>query len=235
MRQMTMLSSHLSDLDIAMTVEALRGDVLLELPKHIIQHLENCIHCKCIVLEVSNINSVDTVSNNTISLRYNNITFPKKRRYRGKQMTMSFSVIILTCFLIYFVSDNSTIGQLWSRYFSPNVNESPPITLNLVSDTSAFIVSPNYEDLISSNFRGSSNDISTQTYMVKTDTVIVFYWPHLGKPVTISIISNKEDVIMRYTTKYGSFQYQERLNKGLYYWKLEDDGGILFVGKFLLH
>jgi hypothetical protein len=64
---------------------------------------------------------------------------------------------------------------------------------------------------------------------------ILFEWNvQDGGLVSVTILSNREDVLKNVKLKRSKFFFSGKLNPGLYYWKLEREDELLYVGKFFV-
>ena len=116
---------------------------------------------------------------------------------------------------------------------------------NLIAELSgpAFAPSPYYEEWINENVR-SGNDIIKKVISpqngAKVNGDLTFSWVMIENvSVNLVIMNNDEDLI--YSTKVSAENFpeyiisvnQNKLTKpGLYYWRIEDENEVLFIGKF---
>jgi hypothetical protein len=96
-----------------------------------------------------------------------------------------------------------------------------------------FRVNPTLENMIGSRLRsGIFEAVSpVNNGMVRGD--IRFAWKKkLAKSHTLKIVNNRNRVLHTYQVSGASFDFKEKLPAGLYYWKLESENELLYVGKF---
>lgn len=103
----------------------------------------------------------------------------------------------------------------------------------------AFQVNPNLENMIGSPVRGSMFEAVTpkNNTIVRPDgnslDPVRFSWKEpLPIPHTLKIVTNSNREIYRFKVKKDSFVFNDKLEPGLYYWKLENTSELLYVGKF---
>lgn len=105
---------------------------------------------------------------------------------------------------------------------------------NIIADNKMYIPIPYYESMLGSNLRSDSFTILSppQNRQYDIGSTISFQWKHEEiKVATLKIINTKDQTV--YTKKVTTpFSYRQVLKKGLYYWKLENEQGLLHLGKF---
>ncbi len=106
-----------------------------------------------------------------------------------------------------------------------------------VKNPEDFRASYNLESLVETNFRSNSIKViaprTTQSYTI--GQVISFNFVNsINETLFIKVLNNKERNI--FTTDFTGNQYKltKKLQPGLYYWKLETEDDLLYVGKFLV-
>lgn len=97
-------------------------------------------------------------------------------------------------------------------------------------------VNPNLESMTGSRLRAGLFELSTPSNNSVLTVPIHFSWKkELPKPYTLKIVDNRNNVIYRYTVQGRSFDFTEKLPPGLYYWKMESQNELLYVGKFFIN
>lgn len=93
--------------------------------------------------------------------------------------------------------------------------------------------SANMEDLISSPFRGASIRIVAPRGGDTLQLPYTLKWERAGTSLlTLRVETNREEERIRSQTRESSFTVQDTLTPGLYYWAIEEDGSLVFAGKF---
>ena len=54
-----------------------------------------------------------------------------------------------------------------------------------------------------------------------------------GKSQKLSILNNRGTAVLTKVVSHGEFVLRQKLAPGLYYWKIESETELLYVGKFL--
>jgi hypothetical protein len=98
-----------------------------------------------------------------------------------------------------------------------------------------FSESPNLENLVNSASRSELPLVVSPKNNAVVSQEILFEWKvQEGGLVSVTILSNKEDVLKNVKLKQSKFLFSGKLNPGLYYWKLEREDELLYVGKFFV-
>jgi len=103
------------------------------------------------------------------------------------------------------------------------------------SPASRYRVNPNLENMIGSRLRSGFFEVLGPENGSVIKEPIHFSWKNaLKTPHTLKIVNNKNQVLYMYTVQGVSFDFNETLSSGLYYWKLESQNELLYVGKFFI-
>lgn len=235
---------HLSETGIALYVDALKLGHVHNLPETILQHVEQCDECKMQVMQVAEI-----MKEEVIEKRMKHPYFDAE-----KETSSPFSIIyriaavlVFAAFAgtMYFVlTDNSPdketeITHQQVPYHIPadsfTVGEKqspskPPSDLFAAN----YEPSPNLEDLVQNEFRSTMIEIVSPKNGIVVPQPVVLQWKNSGEKITVRVVNNKEIMITSATMHGDRFTVKKKLVPGLYYWKLETDSELLFVGKFFV-
>ena len=103
------------------------------------------------------------------------------------------------------------------------------------SPASRYRVNPNLENMIGSRVRSGLFEVLGPENGSVIKEPIHFSWKKaLVSPHTLKIVNNKNQVLYMYPVQGTSFEFNEMLAHGLYYWKLENQNELLYVGKFFI-
>lgn len=103
------------------------------------------------------------------------------------------------------------------------------------SPASHYRVNPNLENMIGSRLRSGLFEVLGPANDSIIKEPIHFSWKKaLVTPHTLKIVNNKNQVLYTYPVQGTSFDFDETLPPGLYYWKLESQNELLYVGKFFI-
>jgi hypothetical protein len=103
------------------------------------------------------------------------------------------------------------------------------------SPASRYRVNPNLENMIGSRLRSGLFEVPGPANGSIIKEPIHFSWKKaLVTPHTLKIVNNKNQVLYTYPVQGTSFDFNETLPPGLYYWKLESQNELLYVGKLFI-
>jgi len=91
--------------------------------------------------------------------------------------------------------------------------------------------------MIGTQYRSTTTQIISPRNNSTLSGDIVFAWKKTSQgppPLTLKIINNKNEVFYHYSVKGNRFVFKQRLTPGLYYWKLENQMDLLYLGKFFI-
>lgn len=97
-----------------------------------------------------------------------------------------------------------------------------------------FSPSVHLEDLVQTVFRSAAIDVITPTIGEVVHQPVQFTWNIAASSLTLKIVSNHEKTLLSTQVQSHSYVMKKKLSPGLYYWKLETDTELLFVGKFVV-
>lgn len=96
-------------------------------------------------------------------------------------------------------------------------------------------VNPNLENMIGSRLRGRSFEVLEPPDNKVVTLPVRFQWKRpFSKPHTLKIVNNNSKVIYKFRVTGTAFDFEGKLEPGLYYWKLESKNELFYVGKFLI-
>lgn len=105
---------------------------------------------------------------------------------------------------------------------------------NTVQRIGTFDVNPTLENMIGSRLRSGTFEAVTPPDNSEVDGIIHFSWKKkLEKVLTLNIVDNRNRVLYTYRVDGPAIDVEEDLKPGLYYWKVENENELLYVGKFL--
>lgn len=165
------------------------------------------------------------------------------------------AAVIVFAFLLYFVlsrsekinQDNELVISNDSLLIENDTSVATPENKEeLIADLSLpeFQPNPYLEEWMKDNVRSDENIIKVVTSPVNdekiVDSTVTFRWEMNEKNIIdITVMNNLEGIIYSAPAKNKGFPSYEVtvsskyfLSPGLYYWKLEDENEVLFLGKF---
>lgn len=124
-------------------------------------------------------------------------------------------------------------GQVLTQK-KPNNSSSQTIPLMDQSIAGNFTPSQHLDDLVQTQFRSGSIDVTAPTINETVSMPITFRWGGTNQPLMLNILTNKEKKIFSIPVSTTFYVLQKQLQPGLYYWKLENEDELLFIGKFIV-
>lgn len=241
-------NNHLSENGIAVYVDAMKLDRIKELPTTIVHHVETCEECKMQIMEVAELfagEQYDKTMKHPFFDAKETVSSPYSIIYR---IAALFIIAVFAGTIYYFLSNRSpdTIQNKPSLTREEQIHTPAPIDSlpaeqkqsskkppeNMIAAN--FEPSENFEDLVQMQFRSTTIEVISPEIGEIVENPITFRWKHYDKPITIKILSNKELTLVSTTVTADSFTTTKKFAPGLYYWKLETENELLFVGKFLV-
>ena len=94
---------------------------------------------------------------------------------------------------------------------------------------------PYFEEILSDVSRSESITVLSPEVGAVIQDKPLFKWEDLEEErVYLIILDNQGNELFRFTTHKNQFKLSKKLNPGLYYWKLESEEDLLFLGKFVV-
>ena len=98
-----------------------------------------------------------------------------------------------------------------------------------------FTPSPNMEDLVGADFRAVSVSVASPANGQVISGEDLFRWEtRSSMTFKVRVLTNRETEVFQATTRNDSVLCNKRLDPGLYYWTLQEDGELVHVGKFTI-
>jgi hypothetical protein len=241
-------NSHLTEEAIALYVDALKLDKTDQLPKELLTHVADCEQCKLQITELYSL-----LEGQEYRKAEGHPYFDKVGQGQSKGSWYVFRIAAVLALalgigaIIYFgfIKGNEavTIPAQTSRSIEPGEEETgvakevPEKTEAPSKDLYArnFVESPNLEDLVGSEMRSGGVEVTSPANGAVVEHSVSFEWKGENKgPFILKILTNRENVSISRTLKEPHLTLAVELPPGLYYWKLESAGELLYVGKFFV-
>ena len=97
-----------------------------------------------------------------------------------------------------------------------------------------FVPLPYLEAMLADRTRSQTVEILSPGIGEKIGDLLVFRWSGSEEVRHLVILNHRGEEAGRYDTKDLYFQLSEKLEAGLYYWKLENEEDMLALGKFIV-
>ncbi len=231
-------SRHLNENGTALSAEALLLDRTTELPNEITEHLERCDRCKIHVLGL-----LELMKEQPLDRKFPHPYFDRRSAilpFPGYLKAAAVITAVLAGGAAYLLfTSNGTSGQdAPIQSLGPVTTSadtlSDPAPENELILADHFAPSPNLDDLVRSDFRSESIEVLAPKNDAIVSSPITFRWKQYQGPVILKILNNREMTVQTSNVKVNRFVSTKSLLPGLYYWKLEDEGELLYIGKFFV-
>ena len=248
---------HLSDEAKAYAADMLKKNEYESLDVEIKEHIEDCVDCKMSISLIVDISNYDATDNtNQIPVKKNRmIAYINNHRFykiAAVMMLFIFSGLFIYWLQSIIKSDFKNEGQNISQTFSQKTIINKDTVNNTIKKENkgancslAYTELKYMEDIITaSNYRSSAdfNIISPKNKQdYKLGNTILFQWTNSDNytPLEIIIINNKDSVVFKNKISdakiSGQYKCPKKLNKGLYYFKINYQNELISVGKFTIH
>jgi hypothetical protein len=130
---------------------------------------------------------------------------------------------------------HSNISTNTNSRFKNHKSSNPKTGRGVDNQNKDFRINPNLEYMINSQLRDETIKVNSPTNNSIVENNIVFNWESFAsKPIQLKILNNENDILFEYSIQTNTFVLEETLSPGLYYWKLENQTDLLYVGKFFI-
>ncbi len=242
---------HLTDEAIYLYNDALKLERAEELPADVRAHVQDCLECKRSIFEIYNITDFHEYT----SLGRHPYFDQKKTFFKPSRriITRIAAGIIIGFGLVFLAYLYYPTGDTPIAIDDPPLEEpvepTPPDTIapedippapREVPDPAElyaanFEPSPFYENLVDQPLRSHIVRIQTPQPDDKITNDVYFSWEsYVPITVHLHILDNRDHVIWSTTTDKQSIIYSDDPAPGIYYWRLETDEELLYVGKFIV-
>ncbi len=240
---------HLTDEGIALYVDALKLNCVDQVPREIREHVSGCRQCKQAILELESL-----VEDHQYSRIRSHPTFGKVRTelkhlavYRIAASLLLIIGLGVAAKLLGLFDDGGQLERHLPSAESVSQGVQPETTVAIgKGETSGsvnrggelaenFIPSPTLESVVGSTLRSEEIVVTSPAVGETSRGVVSFRWDTDIKPAfTLKILNNREGEEVAVTVRASNYVMRGGLSSGLYYWKLEARGDLLYVGKFFV-
>lgn len=255
-------NNHLTEEGLAQYVEAMQFDRTQGLPEAVLEHVEICGQCHGEIVELYTIvQAIPNITEETLPEKklhkqllrltilfaitlFSLFFFNKK----GKEKILLPDVPLETKDSIKIPKEYSIpIAKKEIEKQNSQKNIQPQKTEDIQKKqpqyfteepfAANFIPSEDLEPLAGADLRayGMENMKPETGSHFKVEEIITFSWNFEKEKIYwLYVVNNRESQLLQQAVSDTAFVYQLALNPGLYYWKIEDEEELLFVGKFFV-
>ncbi|HUI10540.1 MAG TPA: hypothetical protein VL221_09445 [Bacteroidota bacterium] len=239
-------TNHLNDAGVAMYVDALKLDVLDQVPGDVRDHVSECQKCK---KEITGLYTL-LMEEDYTSLK-SHPYFSLGRRGAGSRVRFAYRIaavigaLALTGILAYYVANRgSTRPGVEAHRFEPIQGEdtgriAAPPEASGVHDSAALAARyepyPELENMVNGAFRSGEIEVrSPKNGIVAGDSLWFDLKDGAWSGLIVTIVSNRGENLYSAHIVSAPFALERPSAPGLYYWKLQNAGELVYVGKFFV-
>ena len=237
---------HLTEEGIAVCVDALRAKGYDALPDTILTHVDGCDRCKRSIVDTAGLLEVDAYERPKPALPLN---VADRTRMSSFSYAYRIAASIVVCasigILVYLAqilrNDRPILSELKRSVNGPTEQVRTESSAGSAQSASPseyaanFVGSPTLENLANAVTRSTSVAVRAPGNGVTLKGKIEFEWmAREPSKIAMEILSNTGKPVYRFAHCKSPFHFNGELKPGLYYWKLEDESDLLYVGKFFV-
>lgn len=225
---------HLNELGIASYVSAYKSETLHQLDDSIINHLEDCEICKKEALELFDIEKIIELEEKA-----------EKSSLYSFRYAIAATILLALIGVFYLFTefkqtdDKPSQNTINTNNNSEEIIQDDKVVGDIVSNNKGenveFKTSPFYENLLNQNLRAStiSNVFPKNGASVKKGDFLSWQ-SQTEKEWIVKIYNYKEFKVAEYHSNENRVKLSKPLSPGIYYWRLEDENELLYLGKFVV-
>ena len=238
-------TNHLNDAGVAMYVDALKLDVLDQVPRDVRDHVSDCQKCK---KEITGLYTL--VMEEDYSALRTHPYFSLERRGRILRMAYRGAAVIgvlaLAGLLAYYAAHRAGGQRPADDRRSEQITGEDSVRITGVPRSggeeqpgalaSPYEPDPGLEALVSAEFRpGAVEVLSPKNGIVAGDSLWFDLKDGTWSGLIVTIVSNRGENLYSAHIVSAPFALRRPSEPGLYYWKLQNAGELVHVGKFLVN
>ncbi len=239
---------HLNDLGLALYVDGLKLKRVDQLPKAVREHVSECAQCRKDVYELELVMDDRKYARLDSHPYFGQLGGKREIRYLYR-LAASVAILIGIGAAGYFLGvfrfhGNAPEPQAQQNVAIPELTqpgigtETGPAGQQAETQgtlASNFEPSPNLEGVVGKSVRSSLVEVTSPKVGEVVKGNIDFRWKgEANTTYTLVVLNNREDVYKQVTVRGLGYVLTEKLKDGLYYWKLQANGDLLYVGKFVV-
>ncbi len=237
---------HLSDEGIAVCVDAIRAKSFNALPDLLLSHVDGCDRCKREIVGTLALLDEETYENQTLQTTITKTGQAQRSSFLFAYRVAASIVVCVSIGILFYLAQilRSDGPALLESKRSVEVQreqarpESSPDRAQLEQSAEIlenFTASPTLENLANAVPRSTSVVVRSPRNGATFNGKIAFEWTATEPGgITLEILSNTGKPLHKFVHHKSPLLFPMELKPGLYYWKLEGQSELLYVGKFLV-
>lgn len=253
------IEGHLTAEGIALFCETMLKGESVQIPEECREHLEECVECKMKIENLLDFLRQDDVSPEEqvpdVRARFSQAGIRRLWQSGGFRIAAAFAGLVAVSVLLYFTFKPNASDRTGTIASGPadttrqtdlenkSVQETVPVNdepARTVSDrtehkvllAASFKPVPALEAYVSDNLRNGAIEVTEPENNVVYNGTLTFKWKPVEEKLTFSVRNNLNKTVFETSVETNEFLLSSSFSTGLYYWILENDSEILYVGKF---
>ena len=208
-------NGHLNDKGVSLYVDALRLDKINTLPAEVTGHVEECTECKKAVVQLNALmEDTAPAADETHPFFDKANTSGKSRYFSVYRIAAAVAFFLLIGVLVFYVTRSPHVPDTFAENFEPF---------------------PLYESMVEQDFRSYGLEILSPGAGEEMRNGVTFQWEiRYDDQLIVSILDNRGEIVQTNTLTEDVYHFDDLLEPGLYYWRLETEERLLYVGKFIV-
>ena len=250
---------HLTAEGIALFCESMHKGESLQIPEECREHVEECVECKMKVENLLDYLRQDEVSPEEqvpdVRTRLSPAGIRRLWKSGGFRIAAAFTGLVAVSVLLYFTFKPDVSDQTGTIAYGPAdttrpadrenksiqetlpVNDEPARTVTDRSQHKVLLAAnfkpvPALEAYVSDNLRNGAIEVTGPENNVVYTGSLTFRWKPVEEKLTFSVRNNLNQTVFETSVETNEYLLSASFSNGLYYWILENDSEILYVGKF---
>jgi len=250
MRELFDKEGHLSDLGVSHYVDALRTGKVDDLPRELTGHVGECKECKKSVLQLHAVMRDTGPGKSEKYYFFDKPARPQKRIYFSAYRIAAIVAFFVFLAILAFYFIQSTDETIVFDDLPPVVTEEakPPVAEEEKEEieieekeidrrlyAANFEPLPLYESMVAQDYRSYGVEVLAPGVGIEIHDGVTFEWEiRYSDPLIVTILNNHGDHIHQNTITETTYRFDNFPEPGLYYWRLETEQRLLYVGKFVV-
>jgi len=246
---------HLTEQAIGLYVDAVQLKQKPNLPEEVLLHVQECFDCRDKIVGVSSF--LSGVGYTPAPSRPDERVVEMQKSVTGQWQTYLRVAAVILLFIGGAWAVNYMMRRDLGEEAAPQITETPQVQDSLpgrVADgtdelngeglreepaelyAANFEMNETLESFVGVSLRSGSIDtiISPVNNELIGDQTLFAWKASTDQPLSLAILNNRAAEVFRIAVTGDRFLLERRLIPGLYYWKLEEEDELLYLGRFLV-
>jgi len=246
---------HLTDDAVYLYVDALKLNRTHDLPDEILGHVEECFECKRSIQDLYNLVREYDYEELTPHPYFDQKKTASKDSHRiitrlAAAIVIGVAIALLAYLYIPDLRSPVAVDEPFDDPVELTPEEIEPVPPDITQPeimpptpeepadlyAANFEPMPFYENLVDQQFRSHLIRVQSPDIDEEITNDVQFSWDtQIPMEVNLKVLNNNQDIVWQASTGETHLIYDtSELEPGIYYWRLETDEELLYVGKFII-